>query len=62
VNTKNLIDMSPFQQVYGTDVVFPSSLGIPIMKLLQEVDVQPNDLKRRINQMIQLQQTREEVI
>jgi hypothetical protein len=31
------------------------------MKLLQEVQVEPNDTQRRINQMIQLQQSREEV-
>jgi len=31
------------------------------MKLLQEVQVEPNDIQRRINQTIHLQQTREEV-
>jgi hypothetical protein len=53
--------MSPYQLVYGTDAVFPTSLGVPVMKLLQEVQVEPNDTQRRINQMIQLQQSREEV-
>ena len=31
------------------------------MKLLQEVQAEPNDSQRRINQMIHLQQAREEV-
>jgi len=43
------------------EVVFPSSLGVPVMKLLQEAQVEPNDIQRRINQTIHLQQTREEV-
>lgn len=55
------IGTSPYELAYGMEVVFPSSLGIPIMKLLQEVQVQPNDIQRRINHTIHLQQTREEV-
>ena len=31
------------------------------MKLLQQVQIQPNDIQRRINQTIHLQHTREEV-
>ena len=40
---------------------FPSSLGIPVIKLLQEIQAEPNDIQRRINQTIHLQKTREEV-
>ena len=32
-----------------------------MIKLLQELQVEPNDIQRRINQTIHLQQTREEV-
>ena len=53
--------MYPYQLVYGMNVVFPTSLGVPVMKLLQEVQVEPNDIHRRINLTIQLQQSREEV-
>jgi hypothetical protein len=53
--------MSPYQLVYGTEAVFPLSLGVPVMKLLQEAQVEPNDVQRRINQMIHLMQSREEV-
>jgi hypothetical protein len=61
LNTKRSIGMSPYQLVYGIDVVFPTSSGVLVMKLLQKVQAEPNDIQRRINQMIQLQQSREEV-
>ena len=34
VSTKKSIGISPFQIVYGTDVIFPSSLGAPMMKFM----------------------------
>ena len=51
--------MSPFQLVYGAEVIFPVSLGLPVMKLLQEQDEEPNHMQRRINQLIELNQMRE---
>ena len=53
--------MSHFQLVYGTDAFFPDSLGVPIMKMIQELQTEDNDMIRRINQTIHLQQNREEV-
>ena len=53
--------MSPYQLVYGMDAIFSTYLGVPVMKLLQEVQIEENDMKKRINQTIHLQQTREEV-
>eukprot|EP00253_Pinus_taeda_P021472 PITA_21472 len=61
LTTKRSIGTSPYELVYGLEAVFPSSLGIPVIKLLQEIQVEPNDIQRRINQTIHLQQTREEV-
>jgi hypothetical protein len=61
ITTKRSTATSPFQIVYGTDAVFPTSLGLPVMKLLQELEVEPNDVQRRINQLIHVQQMREEV-
>eukprot|EP00253_Pinus_taeda_P003068 PITA_03068 len=58
---KRSIGTSPYELVYGLEAVFPSSLGIPVIKLLQEIQAEPNDIQRRINQTIHLQQTREEV-
>ena len=43
------------------DVVFLSSLGVPVIEIIQELQVETNDIQRRINQTIHLQQTREEV-
>eukprot|EP00253_Pinus_taeda_P024960 PITA_24960 len=59
--TKKSIGMSPYELVYGMEAKFPSSLGIPTIKLLQEIQVEPNDMQRRVNQTIHLQQTREQV-
>eukprot|EP00253_Pinus_taeda_P016372 PITA_16372 len=61
LTTKRSIGMSPYELVYGMEANFPSSLGIPVIKLLQEIQVEPNDIQRRINQTIHLQQTREQV-
>ena len=44
LTTKKSINTSPYQLVYGMDVVFPTSLGVPVMKLLQEVQVEENDM------------------
>lgn len=35
LTTKKSIGTSPYQLVYGMEVVFPSSLGTPVMNLLQ---------------------------
>ena len=36
LTTKKSIGTSPYQLVYGMEVFFPSSLGVPVMKILQE--------------------------
>jgi len=61
VSQKKSIGMSPFELVYGVDTVFPTSLVVLVAKLLQEVGSKDDHLQQRINQMIHLQQTREEV-
>ena len=53
--------MSHFEIVYGVDAVFPTSLSVPVAKLFQEASGEEDPMQRRINQMIHLQQTREEV-
>eukprot|EP00253_Pinus_taeda_P007560 PITA_07560 len=37
LSTKKSIGMSPYELVYGMEAKFPSSLGIPPIKLLQEI-------------------------
>ena len=61
VSTKKSIGTSPFQLVYGTDVIFPTSLGAPVMKFLQEEDIESNPIQRRINQLVEVKQIKEEV-
>eukprot|EP00253_Pinus_taeda_P003308 PITA_03308 len=60
VSQKKFIGMSPFELVYGVDTIFPTSLAVPVVKLLQEAGSEDDSLQLRINQMIHLQQTREE--
>jgi hypothetical protein len=59
ITTKISISTLPFQMVYGADAIFPTSLGFPVRKLLQEQEVEPDDTKRRINQLIHVQKMRE---
>ncbi len=52
ITTEKSIGMSPDQLVYGKVVVFPTSLGIHVLKMIQELEVKPNDLQRRICEII----------
>jgi transposase InsO family protein len=61
IGTKKSIRMSPFQMVYSTDVVLPINLSLPVMKLWQDSKEEPNDVTRRVNQLIEVQQNRAEV-
>eukprot|EP00253_Pinus_taeda_P029198 PITA_29198 len=61
ITTKRSIGVSPYELVYGLEAKFPSSLGVPVMKLLQEIQAEPNDMQIRVNQIICLQQTRDQV-
>ena len=44
ITIKKAIGTSPFQLVYGSDVVFPIQLGIPVMKFLQDSQEEPSDI------------------
>jgi len=61
INTKISIGISPFQLIYGNDVVLPINIALHVMKLLQDVEEEPHDLTRRMNQLIEVKQTREQV-
>lgn len=61
VSQKKSIGTSLFELVYGVDTVFPTSLAAPVVKLLQEAGSEDDPMQRRLNQMVHLQQTREEV-
>eukprot|EP00253_Pinus_taeda_P011279 PITA_11279 len=61
VSQKKSTGTSPFELVYGVDTVFPTSLTAPVVKLLQEAGSEEDPMQRRLNQMVHLQQTREEI-
>ena len=61
VTIKKSIGTSPFQLVYGIDVVFPVQLVSPVIKFMQEINEEPDDIRRRMFQIIQLQQERETI-
>lgn len=61
VSHKKSIVVSPFELVYGIDTVFPTYLVVLVMRLLQEAGNEEDEFHRRINHMIHLQQTRDEV-
>ena len=49
VSTKRALGVSPFQLVYGSKLVFPSSLGVSVMRFLQEQQSEMNHMQRMIN-------------
>jgi hypothetical protein len=34
--------------VYGTQAIFPTQLGLPVLKFLQEELEEPSDIQRRV--------------
>ena len=44
LTTKNSIGTSSYQPVQGMDAIFPSSLGVPVMKIIQELQVESNGI------------------
>jgi len=54
VSQKKSIGMSPFELVYGVDIVLPTSLVALVVKFLQEVGSEDDPMQIRLNQMIHL--------
>jgi transposase InsO family protein len=61
VTTKRSIGTTPFQLVYGTEVVFPTQLALPVENFLQYQQGEPDDMIRRMHQLVEVQQTREQL-
>eukprot|EP00253_Pinus_taeda_P024128 PITA_24128 len=61
ISQKKSIGMSLFELVYGVDTIFPTFLAFPVIKILQDAGIEEDPMQRRLNQMVHLQQTREEV-
>jgi hypothetical protein len=62
VTTKRSIGVSPFQLVYGVEAIFPSHLAIPVEKFIQDHQEEPDDMIRRIHQLVEVQQAREQTV
>jgi hypothetical protein len=59
VTTKRSIGVSPFQIVYGVEAIFPSHLTLPMEKFFQDCQGEPDDMIKRIKQLVEVQHTRE---
>jgi hypothetical protein len=55
VTTKRALGLSPFQLVYGVYPVFPSHLTFLVEKILQDYQGEPDDMIRRIQQLVEVQ-------
>jgi hypothetical protein len=56
------LGLSPFQLVYGVEVVFPSHLALPVEKFFQDYQGEPDYMIRRIQQLVEVQQTQEQIV
>eukprot|EP00253_Pinus_taeda_P002864 PITA_02864 len=61
ITPKRSTRKSPFQLVYGKDAIFPTNLAFPALKFLQDSKDEPDDFSRRMNQIIKLNENRDEV-
>jgi hypothetical protein len=62
VTTKRSLGISPFQIVYGFEAIFPFHISLPVAKFFQDCQGEPNNMIRRIQQLVEVQQTRENMM
>jgi hypothetical protein len=62
VTTKRSLGVSPFHLVYGVEAIFPTHLAFPMEKFFQDYQGEPDDMVRRIQQLVEVQQTREKLL
>ena len=54
VTEKRSIGTSPFKLVYGTEAIFPIQTILPVAKFFQEEQDEPNDMVRRMLDLVEL--------
>ena len=54
MTNKRSIGTSPFKLVYGTKAIFPIQLILPVEKFFQEEQDEPNDMVRRMTDLVEL--------
>lgn len=62
VTTKKSTGNSPFKLVYGTEVVFPIQLTLPVEKIFQEEQDEEEDMEKRITDLVEVHQIREQLV
>jgi hypothetical protein len=62
VTTNRSLGLSPFHLVYGFEAIFPSQLSFPVAKLFQYYQGEVDDIIRRIQQLVEVKQTREKLL
>eukprot|EP00253_Pinus_taeda_P018987 PITA_18987 len=62
VTTKKSTGNSPFKLVYGTEVVFPIQLTLPVARFLLEAQNQEEDTNKRITDLAEVHQIREQLV
>ena len=58
---KRSMGKSPYELVYGRVAVFPIQIALPVARFLQDNKEEPNYLIRRMNQLVELDETRAQV-
>ena len=62
VTTKKSTGNSPFKLVYGTEAVFPIQLTLHVAKFLQEEHNEEEGMARRITDLVEVHQIREQLV
>ena len=62
MTNKKSLGNSPFNLVYSTEAIFPIHLVLPVAKFFQEEHDEPNDMVRRMLDLVELQQVRERLV
>ena len=60
-SVKRSSGMTPFELVYGREVILPLHLITLVQKILQRNNEEPNNMTRIINRIIQIHQKREQL-
>ena len=58
ITSKRATGKSPYELVYGRAALFPVQLALPVARFMKESQEEPDDVTRRINQLVELEETR----
>ena len=61
ITNKRATGKYSYELVYGRAAVFPVQLALPVARFMQEIQEEPDNMIRRINQLVELEETRDQV-